>query len=49
MPAHSKVAHEAGAAAILRDLLIGNPKRKMVSAAVLLIIAYLIHIKNKRP
>ena len=34
---------------MLKDLLVGNNKRKLVSATVLLIIAFLIHIKNKKP
>jgi hypothetical protein len=34
---------------MLRDLLIGTNKRKMVSTTVLLIIAFLIHVKNKKP
>ena len=34
---------------MLKDLLIGNNKRRLVSATVLLIIGFLIHVKNKRP
>lgn len=34
---------------IIQDLLIGNNKRKLVSATILLIIGFLIHIKNKKP
>jgi hypothetical protein len=33
---------------MLKDLLVGNNKRRLVSATVLLIIAFLIHVKNKR-
>ena len=33
---------------IIQDLLIGNNKRKLVSATILLIIGFLIHIKNKK-
>jgi hypothetical protein len=49
MPEHSKIAQEIKIAPMLRDLLVGNTGRKMVSASVLLIVAFLIHIKNKRP
>jgi len=48
MTEHSKVAQELGVLPILQDLLIGTSKRKMVSATVLLIIAFLIHVKNKK-
>ena len=48
MPVHSKVA-DPPAAQIIQDLLIGNNKRKMVSTTILLIIAFLIHIRNKKP
>lgn len=33
---------------MLKDLLVGNNKRRLVSATVLLIIAFLIHVKNKK-
>jgi len=33
---------------MLKNILIGNNKRKLVSATILLIIAFLIHVKNKR-
>lgn len=49
MPEHSKVAEDIRLAPMLRDLLIGNNRRRLVSATVLLIIAFLIHVKNKRP
>ena len=48
MPVHSKVA-DPTAAQIIQDLLVGNNKRKMVSATILLIIGFLIHIRNKKP
>ena len=48
MPVHSKVA-DPSAAVIIQDLLVGNNKRRMVSATILLIIGFLIHIRNKRP
>lgn len=48
MPVHSKVA-DPTVAQIIQDLLIGNNKKKMVSATILLIIGYLIHIRNKKP
>ena len=48
MPVHSKVA-DPTAMQIIQDLLIGNNKRKMVSTTILLIIAFLIHIRNKKP
>jgi|JI9StandDraft_1071089.scaffolds.fasta_scaffold672157_2 hypothetical protein len=34
---------------MLRSLLLGSNKRKMVSATILLIVGFLLHIKNKRP
>jgi len=49
MPEHSKIADEIRMAPMLKDLLIGNNKRRLVSATVLLIIGFLIHVKNKRP
>lgn len=49
MPEHSKIAQEIKIGPMFRDLLVGNTGRKMVSASVLLIVAFLIHIKNKRP
>lgn len=48
MPEHSKVYQDISAGNLLKDMLIGNNKRKLVSATVLLIIAFLIHVKNKR-
>ncbi len=36
-------------APLIKDILIGNNGRKLVSATVLLIIGFLIHIKNKKP
>jgi len=48
MPVHSKVA-EPTARVIIQDLLVGNKKRKLVSATILLIIGFLIHIRNKKP
>jgi hypothetical protein len=48
MPEHSKVAQDIAALPMLKDLLIGTNKRKMVSTTVLLIIAFLIHVKNKK-
>jgi hypothetical protein len=33
---------------MIKDLLVGNNKRRLVSATVLLIIAFLIHVKNKK-
>jgi hypothetical protein len=49
MPEHSKVAQDIKFGPMLKDLLVGNNKRKLVSATVLLIIAFLVHIKNKKP
>lgn len=48
MPVQSKVA-EQSSASFLRYLLIGNNKRKLVSCTVLLIIGFLLHVRNKRP
>ena len=48
MPVQSKMA-DPSAQQIIQDLLIGNNKRKLVSATILLIIGFLIHIKNKKP
>lgn len=48
MPVHSKVA-EPAASVVIQDLLIGNNKRRLVSATILLIIGFLIHIRNKKP
>jgi len=48
MPVQSKIA-EPSAQAIIQNLLIGNNKRKLVSATILLIIGFLIHIRNKKP
>lgn len=48
MPEHSKVAEEIRLAPMLKELLVGNNKRRLVSATVLLIIAFLIHVKNKK-
>ena len=48
MPVHSKVA-DPTVTQIIQDLLVGNNKRKMVSATILLIIGFLIHIRNKKP
>ncbi len=33
---------------VVLDLLAGSKKKKLVSTTVLLIIAFLIHIKNKK-
>lgn len=48
MPVHSKIA-EPTARMIIQDLLVGNKKRQLVSATILLIIGFLIHIRNKKP
>ena len=48
MPEHSKVAQEIHLGPIVKDIVVGNNKRKVVSATVFLIIAFLIHIKNKK-
>lgn len=48
MPVHSKPV-EQSASAMLHQLLLGSNKRKMVSATILLIVGFLLHIKNKRP
>jgi hypothetical protein len=48
MPEQSKVAQDIAALPMIKDLLVGNNKRKMVSATVFLIIAFLIHVKNKK-
>lgn len=34
---------------VVRSLLLGSNRRKMVSATILLIVGFLIHIRNKRP
>lgn len=47
MPVHSKVASK-GISLKLTDLLVGSRKKKMVSGTVLLIIAFLIYVKNKK-
>lgn len=49
MPTQSKIAQEIQLGPMIKDLLIGNNPRKLVSSTVLLIIAFLIHIKNKKP
>jgi hypothetical protein len=49
MPEHSRIAEEIRFMPMLKDLLVGNNKKRLVSATVLLIIAFLIHVKNKRP
>lgn len=48
MPVHSKIVDES-AAKIIQDILIGNTKRRMISTTILLIIGFLIHVRNKRP
>lgn len=47
MPVHSKPAEQA-TSTLLTQLLLGNNKRKMVSATIFLIIAFLLHIKYKK-
>lgn len=42
------MAQDIAALPMLKDLLIGTNKRKMVSTTVLLIIAFLIHVRNKK-
>ena len=49
MPVQSKIAQQASTVNTLQTLLLGSNKRKLVSATILLIIAFLVHIKNKRP
>lgn len=48
MPEQSKVAQEIAALPMIKDLLVGNNKRKMLSATVLLIIGFLVHVKNRK-
>lgn len=49
MPAQSKIATAPqGIAPIILDMLVGSNKKKLVSTTVLLIIAFLIHVKNKK-
>lgn len=48
MPEHSKIAQELSFGPIVREVFAGNNKRRVVSATVFLIIAFLIHIKNKK-
>ena len=49
MPEHSRVAQEQiHVGAILKDIFMGDNKRKIVSATVLLIIGFLIHVRNKK-
>ena len=45
MAAQSKVA-ESSWNTVLADLLIGSRKKKFISGAILVIIAFLIHIRN---
>ena len=49
MVVHSKVAENTPATELLRDLLMGTNKRKLASATVLLIIGFLLHVRNKKP
>lgn len=49
MVVHSKVAENASVTQLLRDLLMGTNKRKLASVTVLLIIGFLLHVRNKRP
>lgn len=46
MAEHSKVAKTA--AETLMELLIGSKKKKIISATVLLIIAFLLQIRGKK-
>jgi hypothetical protein len=48
MPVQSKVAEQSVFTAF-QQLLLGSNRRKMVSATILLIVAFLIHIRNKKP
>lgn len=47
MPVQSKVANKTSIET-MTELLVGNNRRKVVSATILLIIAFLIHIRNKK-
>ena len=49
MTVHSKIASETSVVQVLRDLVMGNTNRKLVSVTVLLIIGFLLHVRNKRP
>ena len=49
MVVHSKVAENTPVAELLRDLLMGTNKRKLASVTVLLIIGFLLHVRNKKP
>ena len=48
MTTQSKVASSINLKEFLKDMFIGTRKRKFVSAAILLIIGFLIHIKNMK-
>jgi hypothetical protein len=49
MVVHSKVAENTPVTELLRDLLMGTNKRKLASVTVLLIIGFLLHVRNKKP
>ena len=48
MPVQSKVATQSSID-VVGQLLMGTNRRKVVSATILLIVAFLIHIRNKKP
>jgi hypothetical protein len=49
MAIQSKITQQANLTELLKDLLMGNNNRKIVSITVLLIIGFLIHLRNKKP
>jgi hypothetical protein len=49
MGVQSKVATQASVTNLLRDLVMGNKNRKLVSVTVLLIIGFLLHVRSKKP
>ena len=50
MADQSKVLQQSsGAKDLVLELLVGTRKKKLISSAILLIIAFLIHIKSSTP
>jgi len=48
MADQSKIRNGTNVLELLRDLLMANNSRKMLSITVLLIIGFLLHIRNKK-
>lgn len=46
MASQSKVAETVDLKSILLDLLVGSRNKKLITGAILLIIAFLLHIRN---